>query len=129
MIRTTLMLAAALAGTGCYTMRTLTVDDLGSGKTARVWVTRPDQSVVMLEDAQMFRGKLAGFASGQYLELPTDDVRQIQIRKLATARTVTLIAAGATVATVAAVLLAGNSDAFDNCIGNDDCEDALRVAY
>jgi hypothetical protein len=123
------VIAAALAGSACYSMQAVTLNDLGGEKTSRVWVTRADQSVVVLHDAQLFRGNLAGFIDGKYQELPPADVGQMRVRKLAAGRTLALIGAGAVAATLAAVALAGGSDYFDNCIGNDDCEDALRVAY
>ena len=61
--------AAVLAIAGCYTMKQVTIDDLSVQRAPRVWVTRADRSVVLVNDAQMFRGKLVGFVEGKYREL------------------------------------------------------------
>jgi hypothetical protein len=120
-------LAIALAGTGCYTMKPVTMDDLSMARTKRVWVTRPDQSTVIINDAQIFRGKLAGFVDGKYQELPPDHLQQMKVRKLSTARTVGLITLVAAVGTTVAVMMSGDEGDFDPCIGDDGCEDALRL--
>lgn len=119
---------AAAAGTACFTMRTVTIDDLSAGRVARVWVTQPDQSVVVVHDAQIFRGKLAGFIEGTYREMPPTDLGQMQVRTLAMGRTLGLVVAGAAAATVVAVLVSGGEDFYDPCVGDDFC-DELRVPY
>lgn len=120
-----LTVAAALAGTACYTMRPVSVADLGALRTARVWITRPDQSVIVINDAKMFRGKLVGFVDGKYHELPPEGFQQMRVRTLATARTASLLAAGALGFTVAVVLAAGGEDHFDPCAGGEEeCEGA-----
>jgi hypothetical protein len=128
MTKVLVAIAAALAGTSCYTMRSVTLEDLSAARVSRIWVTQPDQSIVILDDAQMFRGKLAGFEAGKYRELPPDALGQMRVRKLAAGRTVSLIAAGAAVFTVAAVLMSGGEDHFDPCAGDEDCVEMLRTS-
>ena len=71
------ILAVWLTGPACYSMQRVTVADLGSARTNRVWVTNPDQSRVLISDAQVFRGKLVGFVDGKYLELVPEDLHAI----------------------------------------------------
>jgi hypothetical protein len=119
---------AAVAGTGCYSMRSVTLDDLSASRVARVWVTRADQSQVIVYDAQLFRGKLAGFVDGKYQELPPENLGPMQIRTLSWGRTIGLVAAGVAAATAVAVLVSGGEDFYDPCVGDDFC-DELVVPY
>lgn len=128
MRRTMILGLAALAASGCYTMRVVTLDDLAGDRVGRVWVTRADQSTVVVHDAQMFRGKLAGFVEGKYQEMPPTDVGQLQVRKLAAGRTLALLGAGALTATVVAVLISGGEDFYDPCVGDDFCDES-RMPY
>lgn len=122
-------LAIALAGTACYTMKPVTVNELETRRTARVWVTRADQSVVIINDAEMFRGKLVGFVEGKYQELPSADLQGLRVRKLAAGRTVSLIATSAFAFTVGVVLISGGGDETDGCVsGDEECDEMmLRV--
>jgi hypothetical protein len=119
--------AAALGSAGCYTMKQVTVDDIGAQRAARVWVTRPDQSVVLVNDAQMFRGKLVGFIEGKYRELPPADLHQMRVRKLATGKTIGVVAASVAALAAVAVVVSGGLDNVDVC-AQDACLDELRVA-
>jgi hypothetical protein len=104
-------------------MRSVTIGDLESRGSPRIWVTRPDQTVVLVESPQVFRGKLVGFVDGKYRELPPTDLGDMRVRRLATGRTLTLVGAGIATAAVAAVLVAGSHDHFDPCVGSEDEED------
>lgn len=119
-----LAFATALAGTACYSMRPVTIDELGLRRSPRVWVTRADQSVVLFNDVQVFRGKLVGFVQGKYQELPPAELQQLQVRKLAVARTVSLLAGTAIGFIAVAVVVSGGEDTFDPCAGDEDCSDA-----
>jgi hypothetical protein len=122
-------MALLFSSMACYTMRPMSVDDLKGESVPRVWVTRSDQSVVLVEGPQLFRGKLVGFVDGTYRELPPADLTQLVVRKLALGRTLALLSAGALGFTVAAVALAGNGADSDPCVGDEDCVDQqLRVA-
>jgi len=116
-------LAALLTGSACYTMKPVTIAELGAERTARVWVTNADQSVVLVNDAQVFGGKLVGFVDGKYLELAPGNLQAIKVRELSAGRTLGLVVAGGATAIAAAVMLSGSSDHFDECIGDDECED------
>lgn len=119
------ILAVWLTGPACYSMRRVTVADLGSARTNRVWVTNPDQSRVLISDAQVFRGKLVGFVDGKYLELVPEDLHAIEVRQLSWARTIGLVAATGAVAAAVAVMVSGTEDHFDECVGDDECDDGM----
>lgn len=123
-----ILIATTLVGGACYTMKPVTLDYLGTRQGSRVWVTHEDQSVVVVNDGQMFRGKLVGFVDGKYRELDPAQLRQLQVRKIAAGRTLALIGAGTLAFAIAAVSLSGNEGQFDPCIGDDGCEDALRAS-
>ena len=123
-------ITATIAGTACYTTRSLTLDDLATHREHRVWITRADQSVVLVNDAQVFRGKVVGFVQGRYRELPPADVQGLRVRRFAAGRTVSLFAGSALAFTVAALLLSGQEDAYDPCVGGPvDCNELARVTY
>lgn len=120
-------ITATLVGTACYTTRALTIDDLATQREARVWVTRADQSVVLVSDAQVFRGKVVGFVEGRYRELQPADVRDLRVRRFAVGRTVSVFAGGALAFTVAALLLSGQENTYDPCVGGPvDCNELAR---
>lgn len=124
----TAMIAAALSSAACYTMRPVTIDNLIGEHPSRVWVTRADQSVVVVEGPQLFRGKLVGFVDGQYKEMPRTDLTQLVVRKLALGRTLALLSAGVLGFTVAAVAVSSTGEDPDPCVGDEDCADQqLRV--
>jgi hypothetical protein len=104
-------------------MQRVTIADLGTDRTNRVWVTHGDQSVVQVNDAQVFRGKLVGFVDGKYLELTPDTLHAIEVRKLSVGRTLGLAAATLGAAAAIAAMVSGSEDHFDECVGDDECED------
>ena len=122
-----MLIATMVVGGACYTMRPVTLDYLGTRQGSRIWVTHQDESVLVVNDGQVFRGKLVGFVDGKYRELDPAQLRQLQVRKMAAGRTLALIGAGALAFTIAAVSLSGNEGEFDPCVGNDACDDALRA--
>jgi hypothetical protein len=108
-----------LSATSCFTMQSVSMDDLGA-RTSRVWVKQADQSVVVVSDAQVFRGNLVGFVDGKYRELPPDAVQEVLVRKLSSARTASLVAAGVAGFAGALLLLSGGADHFDDCAGGEE---------
>jgi hypothetical protein len=87
-------------------------------------VTRSSDSVVVVEGAQVFRGRLVGFVQGKYRELPPTDMKQLVVRRLARGKTLALIGAGALGFTVAAVAASGNGSDRDPCVGSTvDCRE------
>lgn len=114
-----------VGATGCFSMKSVEMDDLGA-RTARVWVKQADQSVIVVNDAQVFRGRLVGFVDGKYRELPPEDVQEVRVRKLSSARTASLVAAGVAGFAGALLLLSGGADHFDECAGGEEeCEGGI----
>jgi len=115
--------AGLLVSSACYTMTPVTIADLSAERTSRVWVTHANNSVVLVNDAKVFRGSLVGFVDGKYLELAPEDLQAMKVRKLSPGRTLGLVVAGGATAAAIAVMMSGSEDHFDECIGDDECED------
>jgi hypothetical protein len=114
----------ALASVGCYTVKTVTFGSFGGERVGRVWVTRTDQSVVLLKKADVSGDKLRGYAEHEYVELAASDLQSIRVRKLSRARTISLLAAGAASFITVAVIVSGREKYFDPCIGGrEGCYD------
>lgn len=124
---TSLALGAVLASAGCYTLRSVSIDDLSAEKGRRVWVKHTDQSEILVHDAQVFRGNLVGFVEGKYRELAPGDLQQMRVRKLATGRTMGLVAGGVVGFALTAVLVSGGEKHFDDCIGSDACDEGEQL--
>jgi hypothetical protein len=108
-------LVAALAATGCHTVKPLTLDELAARSPGRVWVTRADQSVVVVESPRLSNDRLLGFVDGKYQAIPAADVKQVRLRERATGRTAALLAAGAFGAFAVAAMLSGSTEYHDPC--------------
>lgn len=120
---------AGLASAGCLTMRPMGLDQVPAGHP-RIWVTRSDQTVVVLTDPQIVNDRLAGFQDDVYLVIPADQVRQITIRRIAPGRTAALVAGGAAGAVALMWVLSGTADYTHPCVrrGTDDCDPSVEPA-
>lgn len=80
-----------------------------------VWVTQPDDRVVELSNPQVHGDTLAGFADGNYVEMPLSSVKLMKGQFPAPARTALLagVAAIGTAAIVAAMM--GNNSNTTTC--------------
>jgi hypothetical protein len=111
-------MATGLASSACYTVKTVTLETFGDHRVKQVWVTRADQSVVHLKDAEVFGDKLRGFVNRELQEFPAADMQQIRVRQLARGRTWALVGGSAVTFLAVAVIVSGNNgDEFDGCIG------------
>ena len=110
-------LAAGLAASGCYTVKTVTLETFGDDRVKQVWVTRADQSVVHLKDAEVFGDMLRGFVNHELQELPAADLQLIRVRKLAAGRTWALVGGSALAFLGVAMIVSGNENHFDGCVG------------
>jgi hypothetical protein len=112
----------AVASTGCYTVKPVTFEAFGGQRVKQVWVTRNDQTVVFITNAEASGDKLRGYIDRQYKELPASDLQEIRVRQLNQGRTIALVAVsvGAAVA-VAAMVSGSDNNEFDGCAGNPRC--------
>jgi hypothetical protein len=86
----------------------------------RVWVTRADGAVIVLDAPQLFGESLVGFVNGNYEEMPLGQVTQLQARRAAPGRTVLLIAG--TVVVIGGVIhfLVGNAPPSQPLLPDED---------
>jgi hypothetical protein len=118
-----LLIFATLSGAACHTMRPLTLDELQNIRPAQVWVTRADQSVVVVAGPQVLNERLVGFVDGKYQVMPAADVTKVVMRKRSGGRTAALVAAGALgFAAMAAVLSAGDNYVNPCASQSSDCD-------
>ena len=74
----------------------------------RLWITRSDNSVVLLESPKAVGDTLAGFVEGQYVEVPLANVRQVRARRAVPSRTALLVGAGVVAAAGMALVITGS---------------------
>jgi hypothetical protein len=109
---------------GCHTMRPVALDDLDTVRPGRVWVTRADQSVVVVSGPRVVRNRLAGFIDGTYQVIPADEVEQILVRRPEKGKTAALVAAGAVGLAATAYLLSGTGGSKNPCrLQSSECEE------
>lgn len=114
--------AASFASAGCFTMKPTTLTDLGAAPSARVWVTRADQSTVIVYGPRVVENRLVGYVNNQYLEMPVTDVTLVVARRMAPGRTGAMVAAGIVGAAAVIAILSGGGQAPDPCIsGAPEC--------
>jgi len=85
------LLAIVLGSSACHTMQPMALSDLETTRPARVWVTRADQSVVIVEGPQIVRNRLAGFVDGVYQVMPMEAVQAVRVRRTDARRTAVLV--------------------------------------
>lgn len=115
--------ATTLSSAACHTMRPITLDELGGVRPTRVWVTRPDQTVVLVEGPQVLNNRLVGFVNGKYQVMPAADVRALRMRTPARGRTAMMVTAGAVGMAAVAVLVSGAGKGTDPCtLASSECD-------
>lgn len=110
-----LLVLITLSSAACHTMRPVAMEQLSAESPSRVWVTKADQSVVVLSGPQILENRLAGFVDDVFHVIPAEDVRRIVMRRPAGARTAALVAAGAAGATFLLMALSGAGDYVHPC--------------
>jgi geranylgeranyl pyrophosphate synthase len=119
-----LIVAAALSGTACYTMRPVTFAELGAARPGAVWITRNDQSVIVVEAPRVYGDTLVGYVDGEFQELPQSELNPqlYQVRRMAAAKTASLIVASMLGAGTFAFLVS-STNSYHDPQTNLDCED------
>ena len=102
-----LILATLSSTTACKTMRPVTLEYLRSAQPSRVWVTRADQSVVIVSGPQVLGDTLVGYVGQTFEEIPAAAVKQVKVRMSAPGKTVALVAGSVIGFAAFAYVLAG----------------------
>lgn len=92
MFKSLVTLAALLcAVSACHTIRSVPANQLTTGRTPqRVWVTRGDQSTVVVDLPEVFGDTLTGMMFGEPQSIPLSDAKVIRARRAAPGRTIAL---------------------------------------
>lgn len=115
-------IAAALSGVACYSMRPVTLEQLSASEPGAVWITRTDQSVVVVETPRVFGDTLTGYINGEFHELPNTGMKYFRVKQMAGARTAGLVAAAA-VGIGTFVGMVSSTGKYVDPAANLDCED------
>ena len=116
-----LLAFAAFASPACYTMASLTWEEISVQRPTNVWVTRDDRSVVVMNGPQVFGDTLVGYIGGQFYELPTADIERVTIKRSAKGKTIALVAASIAGAAAIGVVISGLGE--QSFAGMVDCND------
>lgn len=124
-MRTTIiggLIATALTSAACHTLRPVTLDEVNASNPGQVWVTRADQSVVVVDGPQVFGDTLVGYVQGTFKEMPTANLKQFVIKKPDKGKTTALIV-GTAVGIAGFAMLLTSGGAYTNPADLLDCDD------
>jgi len=108
------LILMTLTTAGCHTIRPVGFDQLSAVRPKQVWVTKADQSVVVLAGPQIVNNRLVGFVDDVYQVFSPAEV-QIGIRRPARARTAALVATGTVAAVSLMFVMAGSGNYQHPC--------------
>ena len=107
----------------CTTVATLPPQAIEAKTPSMVWVTKGDNSTVLLQSPELRTDTLAGFVEGDYVEMPLSDVHSMRARISAPGKT-RLLVGGVTLAVAATVIIAtkagGSGAGIPPCEGGID---------
>jgi hypothetical protein len=115
----TLLVCAVSA---CHTMKPVRPSQLSSNTINRVWITKGNDSAIVLVNPQLRGDTLAGFVNGEYEEMPLSEARSLRARAPAYGRTA-LLAGAATAAAIAGLIYFENRSYVG---GGEACSGAIR---
>jgi hypothetical protein len=117
------LIVAAFAIAACHTMKPLTLEQLAGVRPSRVWVTRGDRAVVVVEAPQVLNNRLVGFVNGKYQVMPAAEVTELRMRAPAGGRTAALVTASALGAAAMVYLISGGGGSRDPCsLQSSECD-------
>jgi hypothetical protein len=103
------LLLAAFAGAACSTMKSVTLDQLSVLGPDRAWVTKSDESVVLMYEPKVVGDTLVGYIGAHRGRLPSAGLKELRVQTPAHTRTV-LLAVGSAAGLIGfMVVVAGNS--------------------
>lgn len=116
------LLVVVFSSAACHTMRPVAMEELTAVRPGQVWVTRADQSVVLVAGPQIVNNRLVGFVDGVYRVIPAADVQRVVMRRPATARTAALVTVGAVGVASVVFMMSGTGNSFDDCsVASSEC--------
>jgi hypothetical protein len=88
------LLALSVAGCSHMSVVPRAADFLAAKRPARVWVTGPDNSEVLVTHPTVRADTLSGFSHDRYFEMPMADVKQMRASVPAVGRTLLVVGVG-----------------------------------
>jgi len=113
---------AAFAGIACHTMASVPVNQLGTLKPSRAWLTMGDQSVIELAGPQVMGDTVVGYVKGEYHELPMANVKGVTVQKASPLKTAGLVASGLVVLGGVAYVISSSANKADTSTSMVDCQ-------
>lgn len=117
-----LLIAGTLSSLACHAMRPVTFDQLGALRPSQAWVTRADQTTVIVSGPQTFGDTLVGYVNGQFEEIPAATLQKIVVRRRSSGKTAALLVGGA-LGVAAIAYMVSSSGLFNDPQALLDCED------
>ena len=74
-----LLSGAALSSAACHTLRPVTLGELGVARPGTVWVTRADDTFVVVDGPRAFGDTLVGMVNGQLEEMPATELKKVRM--------------------------------------------------
>ena len=85
------LLLAAVASTGCKTMKSVTLDQMTLMGPERVWITEQDQSVALMYEPKIVRDTVVGYVGRHREKMSSARVKDVRVQSKAPARTALLV--------------------------------------
>ena len=117
------LLVSVLSSVACHTMAPTTLDQLGTMRPSRAWVTLGDKSVVEISGPQVLGDTPVGYVNGVYQELPASTVTGVKVQKSATGKTVALVAASTVAFGAFAYLITSAASSQDDKGPSVECQE------
>jgi hypothetical protein len=117
------LVVTTLSSVACHTLAPVKLDQLGTMKPSRAWVTLGDKSVVEISGPQVLGDTLVGYVNGVYQELPASTVTGVQVQKAATGKTVALVAASTIAFGGFAYLITSSASSSDSKGPSIECQE------
>lgn len=101
------LIVAALAVPACHTMVPLTFEGVAVERPGTVYITREDQTVLVLTGPQVFGDTIVGYIGPTFYELDRDDVSRVTVKRSAKGKTMALVAASIAGAAMLGAMMSG----------------------
>jgi hypothetical protein len=86
-----LLAALSVPISSCKTMKPVSLDELRTLTPEQVWVTNNDRSVVLVTSPHVVGDTLVGYVNGTYEEMPSSQLKQVTMERMATGKTAVLV--------------------------------------